>query len=181
VKSLTQSQSGYLASRLVGSICNTAVNVCECGFIPEYLPVVVAHAHGERGAMDDIWRGTPLYLDTLSLLHMACADRSSAAMCRPVLNSKQHVLERLRAGWMKPIAQSDWRSRGCGIPPALWSDYDVVMFAVREDGCALQWASHDLRSNHNIALAAVQQDSEAWAYVYDIQHDQEIFYYSYQW
>jgi hypothetical protein len=38
-----------------------------------------------------------------------------------------------------------------------WSDYDDVMAAVQQNGCALQFADDTFKSNYNIVMAAVQQ------------------------
>lgn len=132
--------------------------------------------------MDDVWGRMPQYLDLQSLLRMSCVNTYSATVVQPTIDAKNNVLMRLGAGWMRPIIRENIRGYRCGIPREWWSDYDVVLLAVTQDGRSLQYATPELRREYNIAIAAVTQDPEAWWYVdEDIRYDHEIFYHSRQW
>ena len=45
-----------------------------------------------------------------------------------------------------------------------WDDYDQVLEAVKRSGCALQFASEELKANETIVLEAVKQNRWALGY-----------------
>ena len=49
--------------------------------------------------------------------------------------------------------------------PALRADKDIVLHAVRQDGCALYYAATKLQEDREVALVAVKQNFQALYYV----------------
>ena len=56
-----------------------------------------------------------------------------------------------------------------------WSDFDIVLAAVRKDGYALQFADESLRKNYDIVLATATQDGHALQFADKKLRDDEYF------
>lgn len=68
---------------------------------------------------------------------------------------------------------------------ALKGDRDVVMEAVKYDGCSLQYASEELRGDKDVVMEAAKNDWEALQYASeDLRNDREVvlavMYWSYE-
>ena len=85
---------------------------------------------------------------------------------RELWDDRDCVLAAVRVNYGRALAKADTRFR---------ADREVVLAAVQQDGCTLEYASEDLRADRDVVLAAVRQRGFALKYASDdLRADREV-------